>query len=519
MLKLYALYFSLALCFLSSFLRAQAPSIEWEKSFGGTTNDDARNILPTADGGHVIIGNTVSVNGNVLFNHGNQDVWLVKIDASGTIQWQKSYGGTGPEYVYDMKQTSDGGYIFTGMSSSVNGDLTTNNGYYDCWIVKIDAAGTLQWQKSFGGTAQDQGNSVAQTLDGGYIIAGETSSTNGDFTDNHGASDSFVIRLDDSGNLVWKKCIGGTASENAKGVVQAADGNFIIASTSNSLGGQVWGHTGATCSMDYWIVKLDLSGNFIWNKCFGGLSITGSSEVRAMIKTNDGGYLISGITNANHGYQGDFFGFWNYWVVKLNAAGTMEWQKMYGGNQNDMPYKAIQTSDGNYVVAGFSYSSNGHTSNNYGGMDYWIFKIDPTGNLLWQKSYGGSDLEEAHDIVQTIDGGYIVVGQSYSSNIDITTHIGGYDYWVVKLGADFLANKNFNTADLQVYPNPTTGLLHINCGQPVENVMVYDLNGRLVLESNQKDISKISLEPLEQGTYFVRINTNTDSFTKKIVKE
>lgn len=166
---------------------AQAPSIQWQKTFGGTNDDGSTVVKQTDDGGYILVGYTGSTNGDVIGNHGSNDYWIVKLNGTGLIQWQKCLGGTGADYAFDVEQTSDGGYVVLGVTSSNDGDVIGNHGASDYWVVKLNSTGLIQWRKTLGGAFGDYAYSIVQTVDGGYVVAGYTFSSNGDVTINHGA--------------------------------------------------------------------------------------------------------------------------------------------------------------------------------------------------------------------------------------------------------------------------------------------------------------------------------------------
>ena len=238
------------------FLFAQisfAQNIEWQKSFGGDSTDYANDIQQTKDGGYIMAGSSRSIEGDVTGNHGSSDAWIVKLDSSGNLAWQKCLGGSGWDEANAIQQTTDGGYVVAGFSSSIDGDVTGNHGSADYWVVKLTANGTLTWQKSLGGSNQDVAYSIQQTTDGGYIVAGWSSSLDGEVTGNHGSDDYWIVKLDSSGNLSWQKCLGGSDDEEAYSIQQTTDGGYIVAGYSYSTDGEVTGNHGGG---DMWIVKL-----------------------------------------------------------------------------------------------------------------------------------------------------------------------------------------------------------------------------------------------------------------------
>ena len=355
-------------------------------------------------------------------------------------------GGTKRDELTAISQTTDGGYIIGGYSESNDGDVTGHHGSTngsDYWIVKLDGSGNLQWQKSLGGTASDILITISQTSDGGYIAGGHSNSTDGDVTGHHGLAnteDYWIVKLDSSGNLQWQKSLGGTQSEYLSTLSQTTDG-YILGGTSLSLDGNVTGHHGSQSFIDYWIVKLDASGNLQWQKSLGG---TNDDILVTLSQTTDGGCIAGGYSLSNDGDVTGHHGttsFRDYWIIKLNANGNQQWQKSLGGTNLDELATLSQTTDGGYIVGGSSVSTDGDVTGNHGNsQDYWIVKLDGSGNLQWQKSLGGTAGDYLRTLNQTTDGNYIAAGNSYSNDGDVTGHNGGalnkQDYWIVKLDAN-----------------------------------------------------------------------------------
>ena len=225
-------------------VRAQVPEIQWTKAFGGTASEYSNDIVQSPDGGYIAVGTTASNNQQVTGNHGGDDVWVVKTDSDGNLQWQKCYGGSSSEEGNSIRNTSDGGYIIAGSAASNNGDVSGGHGTNDFWVLKITAAGAVSWQKCFGGNSFEWAQDIQQTTDGGYIVAGSTHSTVGDVSGNHGGEDAWVVKLDASGNLQWQRCIGGTGTDSSRSVAQTQDGGYILVGLTNSNNGDVSGNHG-----------------------------------------------------------------------------------------------------------------------------------------------------------------------------------------------------------------------------------------------------------------------------------
>ncbi|MDG2152402.1 MAG: T9SS type A sorting domain-containing protein [Crocinitomicaceae bacterium] len=483
-----------SLFFISSFLYSQAPfQIEWQKSIGGSMADFAYSIEPTSDGGFIVAGNSQSNDGDVAGNHGQTDVWVVKLYSDGQMSWKKTFGGSSFDGAHSIKQTADGGFIIAGYTASNDNDVSGNHGGRDFWILKLDSFGNMDWQNALGGNSTEVAYTVEQTSEGGYIAMGYSVSQAGDVIGNHGETDIWVVKLDESGNITWQKCLGGSSSEQGYDIKQTTDGGYIVAGSSQSNDGNLNTNYG---SSDYWIVKLDTDGNIAWEKSYGG----SDRDVAHCIKqTNDGGFLVSGISSSSDGDVTDVSGGRDYWIIKIDPTGNLIWQKAMGGDDTDVAYSIDETDDGGAIVAGFSTSTNGDVSGNHGDSDYWIIKLDNSGNYIWQQSLGGSGTDEPSSIQQTPDGGFIIAGYSYSEDGDLTRNRGSADYWVVKLEEVSTAGTVYYDADgncLQdVNENEIAGInLLINPGGIVATT---DYNGDWWIKS------------LPQGNYTMTVDTST----------
>lgn len=404
---------------------AQVPPVQWQKCYGGAAAEGATCIIQTADGGFAFTGTTLSNNDQVTTNHGQEDYWVVKLDDTGAIVWQKTYGGSDKDLPTTIQQTKDGGYIVAGTTWSNNGDVTFNHGIKDYWIVKLNDTGAIQWQKSYGGTDYDEAFSIQQTFDSGYIVIGQTSSNNGDVTNHIGAQDYWVLKLDKTGVIQWQKCYGGTDADIPNNLAQTSDSGYIITGWSQCRNGNVTGNHMNT--EDYWVVKLNDTGKIQWEHCFGG---NAQDEGKCAKQTKDGGYIVCGYAFSNNGDVTGNNGFHDSWIIKLSPSGAIQWQKCYGGYGQEHAEYIEQTLDGGYIIAG--QASSNTLPGFHRATDAWIFKIDSIGTLQWQKPMGGTYYEVFTSTTQTNDGGYIVAGFAGSTDGDIPANHGGGDVWVVK---------------------------------------------------------------------------------------
>ena len=284
---------------------------QWTRTYGGKSDDVAKSIQATRDGGYIVAGWGGAAGINITRNLGGNDFWLLKLNKQGSIQWQNSLGGSGIDNAAGVTSTPDGGYIAAGYSSSNNLNVTGNHGAADCWIVKVDSGGIIEWEKSMGGSSLDYAYSIELTSDNGLIIAGATESTDGDVSGNHGKSDAWIIKTDSHGKVEWQKCLGGKNDDAAYCVRQTKDGGYIIAGSTSSNDGDVKGNHGG---MDAWIIKLDEKGTMSWQKCLGGSK---DEQAKTIRQTVDGGYIISAYSKSANGDVSSNKGNYDYWIIKL----------------------------------------------------------------------------------------------------------------------------------------------------------------------------------------------------------
>ena len=443
------------LTLIASFLLpilSNAQVIEWQNTIGGSLGDDLRSISQTSDAGYILGGYSRSnISGDKTENsNGGYDYWIVKTDSLGIVQWENTIGGSGDDYLVSVTQSSDGGYILGGYSNSIiSGDKTENSNSFDYWIVKTDNLGNIQWENTIGGSYYDYLNSITQTSDGGYILGGYSGSDiSGDKTENNlGGHDYWIVKIDNVGNIQWQNTIGGSSSDELYSLVQTTDGGFILGgmSYSNISGDKTENRIG---SGDYWIVKTDALGVIQWQNTIGG---SNTDELSSLVQTTDGGYILGGTSYSN--ISGDKtenrIGEGDYWILKTDSLGIIQWQNTIGGWNEDLLYSIVQTYDGGYILAGLSESniSSDKTEISNGYYDYWLVKTDNGGAIQWQNTIGGSANDYLYSIAQTSNGGYILGGTS-ASNISgdkTETFNGNYDYWMVKI------TDNYNSINGKVF--------------------------------------------------------------------
>jgi len=443
----------------------------WNMTFGGGNQDVARSVQQTSDGGYIAAGFTESSGAGLA------DFWLVKTNASGGMLWNRTYGGGGADEAYSVRQTNDGGYVVAGFTRSFGLDNA------DFWLVKTEVDGSVRWSKRYGGVYDDCAYCVQQTSDMGYILAGSTESFGA-------GSDFWLVKTDSSGNMQWNKTYGGSGSDRAFSVAQTTDGGYIMAGETDSSGAG---------SFDFWMIKTDSLGTLLWSKMFGG---TGEDEARSVQQTSDGGYIVAGSTLSFGAGGIDFC------LVKTDASGNKQWSQPYGGTFDDEAYSVQQTGDGGYIVAGSTKSYGLYT----GVWNFWLVKTDAQGSMQWNQVNGGSNDDRAYSVQQTGDGGYIVAGgtESYGAGLE--------DFWLTKTAPHppRPPEENHDVAVIGVSPSKLLvgEGIPIPINVTVENQGMYDETSGISVYANETliDASPVTLAGGETTT--ITFIWNTLGFAK-----
>jgi hypothetical protein len=428
---------------------------QWDYRYGGTMFELLWGLQQTADGGFILAGSTSSgANGDITQpNWGiSYDMWIVKTDANGILQWQKRYGGDQQDRCQAMAQNANGDYLLGGFTQSdVSGDVTAPKyipGFdTDYWVVLIDANGNKIWDKRFGGSQGDFLYAVAATADGGYILGGSSlSAISGIKTENSkGQNDFWIVKIDASGNKQWDKTIGGNNSDNLAGITQTSDHGYVMAGWSYS---DVSGDKSQPCigDKDFWIVKTDSLGNKLWDKTYGGIN---ADWLMCFTPLSNGGFMLGGFTASPQGndISEASRGYYDLWILKTDAAGNKIWDKRIGGiSDDDEMGSIIETLDGGYLVSGTSYSDAGadKSEDNLGVEQSWAIKLDAAGAIQWDKTIFTTGHDETTYAVQTADSCYVFANWTagdiggYKSQPSWTP--AGYvsDYWIIKFCNDAL---------------------------------------------------------------------------------
>jgi len=411
--------------------------LDWVKNFGGSGNESAQSIVKTTDGGFAVVGYTGSIDGDVATKSQEEnDYWLLKFDGNGNLQWNKTYGGSMDDIGQSLAQTSDGGFVLTGYAMSSDGDASNNEGFHDNWIIKLDAQGIMEWESSYGFSGHDHSYDIIEASQGGYFFTGflditsarlDGNTEKGNSLTSHGVGEFWGTKIDEEGSIQWRGYFGGTNNDRAHGVVQTDDGGFVMAGFTESDDYDISSTNG---SYDFWVIKVDSFGNLLWEQSFGGEGIEVSYDIA---KTADNGFVVVGNTFSSNGDVFLNHGQSDVWMIKLDEDGEMIWEKTYGGSQFDLAQAVVQSKDGGFLITGNSKSDDYDSSFNNGENDIWVVKTNRVGDLVWEKSFGGSGLDFGFDLLENTDGSIMVVGESLSNDFDTLSAKGKSDLILLKI--------------------------------------------------------------------------------------
>ncbi len=452
-----------------TFLNAQ---VSFLQIYPTITDKSGRDVIATSDGGYLITGMTTT------FIAGDTDVCVIKTDYLGNLVWSTTYGGSQPDYAHSLIATSDGNYFLLGFSKSYG------NGGDDIWLVKINPSGSLIWSQTYGTTfGHDRAFEIISTSDGNYAITGFSN------------SNAYLAKIDLAGNVIWSKNYGGGQFESSYSLKQCLDGGYILAGQTYS-----YGQGGS----DIYIIKTDPNGDTLWTKTFGGAGTDCGNNVLA---NSDGTYAIACETNSIG--AGDY----DMQLIKTDASGNFSWTQTYGGNVKDVTKTMEATPDGGYIISGISRSFGWINPN------FWIVKVDAFGNMQWNKSYGSWYHDHGYTIRLTSDGGYIVIGHSEDSNALKRVMFVKEDASIFVSVQEFALNDVFS-----VYPNPTEGIIKIDIDENAlsSTVKISNSLGQIMFletidASNTNKSKIINLKDKEPGIYFVSIQSSKGLTTKKII--
>jgi len=540
------LAFMLLFINIASVLFPQNFQIDWQQCFGGSETDIAYDIVQV-DGGYFVLGGTNSDDGDISFTHGGSEVWCVKIDNSGNLIWEKTYGGSNGEGGFrGFKEMGSLNFYIVGKTTSNDGDISNNPypGISNLWVIKIDSSGTILWERVIGNNVGFMYEmNAAPTSDGGLVIAAQIDSQGGDITSYFGGYDGWLIKLNSEGETEWDQAIGSeTDFEFINGIIQTSDGGYLagLYGTPQGAGsGNVECITQSTSKADAILFKLDSNGNKEWEQCYGG---SGHDGIVRLLEIDDG-YLVAAYGGSNDGdLQGSgWHGEMDIWLIRTDLLGNIIWQKCYGGSRNDTPFRIFQTANGGFTVFGTTRSNDGDVSGNHSLSEYhndiWVIKISGDGELLYQKCFGGEVDERMYfGAIKKSDYNYVIAGSTNfgpSYDVQCTPHsFIDPDFWVFEI-SDTTTNdvvQNENEMGLKVYPNPAhdyvvfevpssiiQNSLHnkvAKCPAIIINNVLGNLMTKLPINTEN---TVWDTRNVKDGVYFYTIKSNAYQITGKIL--
>jgi hypothetical protein len=468
---------SIVFLLLSFIINAQVPpDTVWTELYGGNDLEEAYALEPTMDGGFIIAANTRS------FGAGVWDAWLIKTDAQGNQEWAKTYGGTGIDHAYDVKQTEDGGYIAAGRTDQ------DGSSFSKVWLVRTDGTGNLLWTQAFGENDKAElANSLEITNDGDFIIAGVKEVE--PYDEPH--EQFWLIKMDADGNMIWNQTYGGPDYDGAFSVRQTSDSGFIIIGTTEMQGSME----------DIRLIKTNLNGALEWEKTYGGFLNDAGLDV---IQTQDDGYLLTGKFQNTLSVPSEM------WVIKTDADGNQMWDNVFGGLSGSMGYALTDDPESGYLLAGMT------SLPGTGDSEGWLVKINGDGDEVWTKTIGTSDMDRFRDITITAQGDIILTGDAGT--------FGNTDAWLVKVGSVLGISENkTNGYKLNISPNPVLNRFNVNFSLPEQtsvSLKLYNLRGKIIrslykgVEQGEKLIS-LPAGNLSEGVYIVCLEADGIIVTSK----
>lgn len=532
--------------------KSYSQDILWEKSYGGKHAEYLFDVLPTPDYGFILAGSSLSkkTGNKTEDNRGDLDYWVWKMDEKGDLDWQKSLGGSGQDLLKSVVLTNEGGFLLAGSSlpnpskggafksdEEMDGDYKgTRRGQSDFWIIKLNAKGGEEWQKTIGGSGQDDLTAVVRTRDGGFVVGGSSASNvSGEKTTPHyGGLDYWVMKLDKDGKIVWQHSFGGKYNDELRSIALTEDGGFLFGGSSNSpeSGNKTQKHLGES---DYWIIKLDKDGNEQWQKIIGS---TGDDQLYAIHTTKDGHYLLAGNSNSEPGNdkRSSNDNGTDFWVVKLDKDNKdILWQETYNIAKVDILTSVVENDDSTILLGGYAQgevvkgkspstalreTTNSDEKVKKGTADYVVIKIDAKGEEKWRKDVGSDGEDILKKVVETRDGGYLMAGTSSGKiSNDRNTSKGGNDFWVVKL-KDKQKPKEERTP-LEAIPNPAVDYTNVIVGYEFEKgtATLVDLAGHVLQQFKITERTvPLDLQGLPEGIYIVNIKTDKGNDGVKVIK-
>ena len=513
---------------------AQNYQINWQHCFGGSEFDIATDIIDIPSG-YLIVGWTKSSDGDISFNYGLNDGWLIKTDATGNILWEKAYGGSSGDGFHNIVPDNLGNYIIVAGSGSSDGDIS-NDPYpnsEDFWIVKIDIEGNILWDKTVGGNFADKIYTGSPTSDGGIVAIGQSYSNDGDVSISYGMGDTWVVKINNEGELEWDFTIGTDFIDVGQAIIQTSDGGYLVGGSSMlGQGGNITCEPHSSMA-EAILTKLDTARNIEWQHCYGGSNNDG---IKSLLEIEDG-YVFGAYTSSNDGDVSGYNGGTDAWIVKIDFEGNIIWQNALGGSNFETVYRIFEDSFNNFFIFGVTYSNDGDVSGNHSFSEYysdiWVVELDSEGVLITQQCFGGAGKEGIEGgVIFRDDKNFVIAGNTNagpSFDVTCTPHQifpnSHPDFWIFEI-KDTTVNVQENVAalaTLTAYPNPACDYVCFefnaqqkaeagikifnNMGAQIRNPVLYSSDGKYIWDTRQ----------VQPGVYFYTWFANGFTGSGKIV--
>lgn len=377
----------------------------------------------------------------------------------------------------------------------------------------MNSEGVVEWENTYGGYFFDWAYKAVETADGGFIFAGKTDSSDGDVTGPAlGNGDIWVGKVNSTGDLLWNKRLGGSDVDTGYDIVDAGDGGFYV--IGDTYSSELPGYSGMS---DGLVVKIDENGVIEWQQTYGG---SDDDNLREGVVDADGNLILVGGSFSNDGDLPGNYGGLDWWALKIDLVGNVIWSQNYGGTLVDRLHGLDHSANGGFILAGFTYSNNNDVSYNHGSNDMWLVEIDSNGQLIWEKTFGGSNGDLALDVVLTPDGNYLAGGVASSLDGDVTENLGDTDGWLLHVGWNMSVSDISLNNVAKVYPNPFVDQLHIKADSPVKAVKINDMTGKLVsMQSFRSNDVTLNTSGLAKGVYILTVQTATGTHSSKVIKK
>jgi hypothetical protein len=503
----------------STLLAQDPPAIEWQRNYGGSDHESGMFILPALDGGYIVASNSLSTDGDLICSTPIEFLWLKKIGPQGELEWQKCHGSqrAGDQRI-SMVAVEDGYVLVTSIGLLAN-DIDCEDAEGKARILKVDVNGEKLWEHCYGGSSNDFFGSI-QRVQEGFLVVGNTTSQDGDITNPFGARDIWVLLLNNEGGLIWSRNYGGSNTDHGLFGRQSSDGGYWICGSTSSNDHQFIGLSPVPFQTKAFLMKLASNGDLLWAQTYG----VSSANNIIFIVENDNEMLAIGRTGLGNDDAPCAHWYVNGWAVRIDLEGNLLDSRCFGGNENESFHSVLPLSGGRTILAGYTFSNDGDVSHNLGWMDAWLVMIESDLSIVWEKTYGGSNHENALCITATEDGA-IFVGSSNSSDGDLTGNNGGLDVWVAKLGPWNVGMEEIpSRPTLLAYPNPAGNILNVDLkdlSRSGLDLEVLDLTSRRVLVHKlhaSTGVFTLPVDHLGAGTYVVRVNDPSGAMHARFIK-